>query len=728
MSQANVSSVECSASDLSSPNGKMHRAQRILETVFGYPEFRHNQAEIIGSLLQGGDVLTLMPTGGGKSLCYQIPALLRPGVGVVVSPLIALMQDQVDGLRQLGIRAAFLNSSLPPAQQRETERALLDGDLDLIYVAPERLLTESMLGLLNRARIALFAIDEAHCVSQWGHDFRREYQRLSILHERYPAVPRIALTATADERTRGEIVQQLDLRRAATFINSFDRPNIRYAIAEGQNAREQLWRFLERGHSADAGIVYCLSRKGVDRISEWLEGRGRTALPYHAGLPDATRRLHQERFLREDGVIIVATIAFGMGIDKPDVRFVAHLNLPKSVEAYYQETGRAGRDGEPANAWMAYGLQDVITLRQMLQDSDAEDQFKRVAHHKLEAMLGLCEITTCRRQALLAYFGETLAEPCGNCDNCLSPPETWDAKLAAQKALSCVYRTGQRFGVNYVIDVLTGKEDERIRHNGHDRLSTFGIGGELGAVEWRSLFRQLIALGYLDVDAERYGALRLSGKCRPLLRGEAELALRRQRKPEKAVRKSSSREALRGADQPLFDALRELRLELAEQQGVPPYVIFHDSTLREMARRRPTSLQELRLISGVGETKLERYGKSFLERIGAHRLPELLDNRLSDTVNETLLLLHRGLDVEGIAGQRELKSSTIYQHFADAVEAGLLNALDVLPLDERQYSEIWEAMELLETCKTGALKPVYEALDQAYDYGILRCVMAELCG
>lgn len=592
----------------------MQRAHEILNNTFGYHDFRHHQADIIASLLAGQDALVLMPTGGGKSLCFQIPALVRDGVGVVVSPLIALMQDQVDALRQLGIRAAFLNSSLATRQQQEVEQALLAGELDLLYVAPERLLTERMLTILDRAQIALFAIDEAHCVSQWGHDFRKEYQQLSILHERFPDVPRIALTATADGRTREEIIAQLDLRDAAVFINSFDRPNICYTISEGQNARERLWQFIEREHANDAGIVYCLSRNKVENTAEWLAAKGKKALPYHAGLSGEIRREHQARFLREEGVIIVATIAFGMGIDKPDVRFVAHLNLPKSIEAYYQETGRAGRDGQPANAWMAYGLQDVIMLRQMLQDSDAEEQYKRITHSKLESMLGLCEQISCRRQALLGYFGEALAEPCGNCDTCLVPPDTWDGTEAARKALSCVYRSGQRFGVNYIADILTGKVDARIQRNGHDQLSTFGIGAEYTAVEWRGIFRQLIAQGYLHVDMERHGALRLTESARPLLRGETQLQLRRQAKNTKSKTKAAKKPgALRADDYPLFEALRQCRLELSRDLGVPPYVIFHDSTLLEIARLRPATLEDMHLISGIGERKLEEFGEAFLE-------------------------------------------------------------------------------------------------------------------
>ncbi|MCP3868007.1 MAG: DNA helicase RecQ [Gammaproteobacteria bacterium] len=599
----------------------MSHARRVLKEVFGFDEFRPNQSEVINQLVDGGDALTLMPTGGGKSLCYQIPALVREGTGIVVSPLIALMQDQVNALRQLGITAAYLNSSLDAASRRSVEQALLEGQLKLLYVAPERLLSSYTLELLDRLEIALFAIDEAHCVSQWGHDFRKEYQQLSVLHERYPRVPRIALTATADSRTRKEIVEQLDLHRAGQFINSFDRPNIRYSIGEGGNGRDQLWAFLEREHPNDAGIVYCLSRRRVDDIAAWLNSRNRKALPYHAGLSQDERRTHQERFLREEGLIIVATIAFGMGIDKPDVRFVAHLNLPKSIEAYYQETGRAGRDGEPADAWMSYGLQDLITLRQFVLDNDADEQFKRVAHHKLEAMLGLCDLTGCRRQALLAYFDEHLQEPCGNCDNCLNPPRTWDATEEARKALSCVYRTGQRFGANYLINVLRGKDDERIRHNAHHQLSTFGIGEDMSGVQWRSLFRQLISRGYLDIDAGGFGSLSLTDKCRPLLRGEQKLQLRKQRPKSKRqqIKRTGSDSRLHPRHQGLFDALRALRTKIAREQSVPPYIIFHDRTLQEMAEIHPDSLDALRGVTGVGERKLQRYGDQFLALLTQYR-------------------------------------------------------------------------------------------------------------
>ncbi len=699
-------------------------AQQILSKTFGYNAFRHYQSDIIQTLLNSKDAIVLMPTGGGKSLCYQIPTMIREGVGIIISPLIALMQDQVSALTQLDIRATYLNSTLNSARQQQTEQQLLKGEIDLLYLSPERLLTNRMLQLLTQSNIALFAIDEAHCVSQWGHDFRKEYQQLRILHERFPNVPRVALTATADQRTRDEIIEQLNLKDAKIFINSFDRPNIFYTISEGQNSRERLWNFIEHTHANDAGIVYCLSRKKVEATADWLAAKGRHALPYHAGLSPQVRQQNQQQFLREDGVIIVATIAFGMGIDKPDVRFVAHLSLPKSVEAYYQETGRAGRDGSPANAWMAYGLQDVITLRQMTQETDASEQFKRISHHKLEAMLGLCEQTTCRRQTILAYFGEPLKTPCGNCDICLSPPKTWNATEAARKALSCVHRTGQRFGVNYLIDVLTGKEDQRITQNAHDKVSTYGIGKELSGPAWRSVFRQLIAFSYLNSDIDGHGALVLTEKSRPLLRGEVELQLRYQQKEKSSHKKSKTKSELRVIDSPLFDAFREHRLALAQEMGVPPYVIFHDSTLQEMARKRPCKLEELRYISGIGEQKLHKFGQSFLNIIlAAPPLPAILNNRLSDTVNETLFLLSQEKDIDSIAQARGITDSTVYTHLAEAIESGLIEPCDVLSLEEEQYKEIINAIELQGDDR---LKPVFEALKENYNYGILKCVQASL--
>ncbi len=599
-------------------------AREVLERTFGYASFRGQQAEIIEHTVAGGDSLVLMPTGGGKSLCFQIPSLIREGVGVVVSPLISLMQDQVVSLQQAGVRAAFLNSTLSSEEARGIEDQLRAGRIDLLYAAPERLMGERTLSMLAELPLALFAIDEAHCVSQWGHDFRPEYLQLSILHERFPRVPRIALTATADEPTRREILVRLGLEAARVFVASFDRPNIRYRVVAKQNAREQLRRFLEAEHRGEAGIVYCLSRRRVEETAEWLRARGFDARPYHAGMSAEERSTHQSAFLREEGVVIVATIAFGMGIDKSNVRFVAHLDLPKSLESYYQETGRAGRDGLAADAWMTYGLQDVITLRQMVESGGAEAARKRLEVRKLDAMLGYCELSTCRRQALLSYFGETLGQPCGNCDNCLEPVETWDATEAARKALSCVYRTGQRFGVQYVIDVLLGKMNERIERSGHERLSTFGIGSDVDRREWRSVFRQLVSRGLLRVDLEGYGSLLLTPESRPVLRGEAEVRLRRDARlaPRRRVRArgaaASRARPLPGESEALWEALRERRRELAASQGVPPYVIFHDASLKEMAEHRPRTLEEFATIPGVGEKKLNRYGRVFVELIRAH--------------------------------------------------------------------------------------------------------------
>jgi ATP-dependent DNA helicase RecQ len=595
----------------------MTSAQHILKHTFGYDRFRPPQDDIINAVVNGQDALVLMPTGGGKSLCYQIPALVRPGCGVVISPLIALMQDQVSALRQLGVKAAFLNSTLEPGQAAQIEQDLLQGQLDLLYIAPERLTQARSIELLQRAPISLFAIDEAHCVSQWGHDFRADYLQLSLLHQQFPSIPRIALTATADERTRKEIIHRLDLDSADQFIAGFDRPNIRYRISLKQNAKQQLLGFLKEEHPTDAGIVYCLSRKKTEDIAFWLQEQGFNALPYHAGLDARIRADYQSRFLREDSVIMVATVAFGMGIDKPDVRFVAHLDMPKTVEAYYQETGRAGRDGSPSNAWMVYGLQDVIKLRQMVESSDGSEEHKRAERHRLNAMLGLCEITSCRRQSLLKYFGDILEQPCGNCDSCLEPVDTWDGTEAVRKALSAVYRTEQRFGVNHLIDVLRGGEGEKIYQFDHHRLATYGLGKDLDANQWRSVFRQLVARGYLRVDMDRFGALRLEEQCRPLLRGEETIQLRRDL-PKKAGKQTTKTSLPADINVALWEALRERRRELAEDQGVPPYVIFHDRTLQEMCVALPQNLAQFGRLTGVGERKLDKYGADFIQVIENH--------------------------------------------------------------------------------------------------------------
>ncbi len=600
----------------------MTSAQSILQSVFGYEQFRGHQAQIIDHVVAGGDALVLMPTGGGKSVCYQIPALLRRGVGIVVSPLIALMQNQVDALHELGVPAAFLNSSQDAEAAREVNQRLRRGEIDLLYVAPERLLTDSFMALLDQLQdalgIALFAIDEAHCVSQWGHDFRPEYIQLSVLHERFPHVPRIALTATADAATRNEILTRLALDKSHCFVASFDRPNIRYRVVEKDKPRTQLQHFLA-GHAGQAGIVYCLSRRKVDETAAWLQSEGIKALPYHAGMDAQARREHQARFLREDGIVMVATIAFGMGIDKPDVRFVAHLDLPKSLEGYYQETGRAGRDGDPAEVWLAYGLADVVLLKSWIDQSGASEEVKRVEAMKLDAMLGYCETVRCRRVLLLEYFGESSA-PCGNCDTCLDPPQTWDGTTAAQMAFSAVLRSGGRFGAAHLIDILRGKDSDKIRQHGHDGLPTFGVGKDIDEASWRGVFRQLVALGLLRADASRYGALVLTQAARPVLHGQSTLQLRRSR-PKTSRRKAhtTAQDCTIEADSPLFERLRRWRREVAAEHGVPPYVVFHDRTLRQIAAAQPGDVETLRHISGVGEAKLARYAEQVLDVVRSHR-------------------------------------------------------------------------------------------------------------
>ncbi|MCD2448997.1 DNA helicase RecQ [Methylicorpusculum oleiharenae] len=698
------------------------KALEVLKTVFGYSSYRGHQQAIIEDLLLGKDVLVLMPTGGGKSLCFQVPAIVKSGVGIVISPLIALMQDQVSAMHQLGVKAAYLNSSMTADEVNSTEQQLRKGQLDLLYIAPERLKSPRTLSLLNQLEIALFAIDEAHCVSQWGHDFRVDYLQLSILQENFPRVPRIALTATADEKTRQEIIHRLGLEQANIYISGFDRPNIRYRIVQKQKPREQLFDFIQTEHSGDAGIVYCLSRKKVEETAHWLQERGITALPYHAGLDNAVRKKHQHRFLMEEGLVIVATIAFGMGIDKPNVRFVAHLDLPKSIEAYYQETGRAGRDGLPANAWMAYGLQDVIMLQQLLAGSNADESHKRIEYHKLDAMLALCEQVSCRRQALLGYFGEQLETACGNCDTCLEPVETWDGSLVAQQALSCIYRTGQRFGVNYLIDVLMGRSSERLKSFGHDKQSTFGIGKTIDEKQWRSVFRQLVARGLVAVDFTAHGALKLTEACRPILRGEQNLMLRKdvlftnKKQSGRADRVNKDNQK----NSSLWEALRALRRELAEAQDVPPYMIFGDATLNEMLEKKPLTHAHFIALSGVGQRKLDLYGDKFIAVIKTWSAAA----QDSDTVAKTLDLFRLGYKVQQIAEQRSLTMDTVYSHLSRALELGLAELAEVVELSQAQIQSIEDVIMNLPEEQKNALKPVFDFFDGQYSYGIIRCIRA----
>ncbi len=594
----------------------------VLKKYFGYHDFRPNQLDIIRTLLDGKDVFVLMPTGSGKSICYQIPAIMRPGVGIIISPLIALMQDQVQALQQNGVRAAYLNST-QTARESARVKALASRDaIDLLYVAPERLLSDQFQEFLGRCRLSLFAIDEAHCVSQWGHDFRPEYLGIASVTQRFKAVPRIALTATADMQTREGILANLELSAAKSFVSSFDRPNIRYRVGLKNNDKNQLLAFLQEEHPNSAGIVYVRTRKRADSIAQWLSDRGKEALPYHAGLDQSIRFNHQKRFLQQDGLVMVATIAFGMGIDKPDVRFVAHLDLPASVEAYYQETGRAGRDGLPADAWMVYSLSDVVAMRKMMAQSDGDEAFKRIQFRKLEALLGYGETVACRRKALLDYFGETGSSNCGNCDTCLQPVDTWDGTIAAQMALSCIYRTGERFGAVYLTDILTGRITERIKRFGHDRIKTFGVGNELSSQQWRSVFRQLAAAGLVSVNLSEISGFRLTKQSWPVLRGERRIQFRTDPQPVKSRKKKrtiqrSAPDQLPESDQTLWEAMRKLRMSISKELGIPPYVVFHDRTLKEMVELRPTNRAELLLITGVGEKKADQFGSRFLELIKA---------------------------------------------------------------------------------------------------------------
>lgn len=699
----------------------LEHAKRILKDIFGYDQFRGRQAAIIEQVAQGKDALVLMPTGGGKSLCFQVPALLREGLTVVVSPLIALMEDQVATLDELGVAAVALNSSSSPAEQKAIAERLQAGEIKLLYMAPERLVQPRMLAFLQRLNIALFAIDEAHCVSQWGHDFRPEYLQLGQLAELFPQVPRIALTATADKRTREEIVSRLHLENAERFLSSFDRPNIFYRIAPKDQPRKQLLNFLAQ-RPGDAGIVYCLSRKKVDDVAQFLVDKGIAALPYHAGLASEVRAANQRRFLNEEGLVMVATIAFGMGIDKPNVRFVAHLDLPKSMEAYYQETGRAGRDGLPAEAWMVYGLQDVLLLKQMLQSSEGDERHKRLEQHKLEAMLGLCEQVACRRQALLRYFDEDMPKPCGHCDNCVDGVKTYDATEPARQALSAIYRTGQRYGVGYLIDVLLGRANEKVTSLGHQHLAVFGIGSALSEPQWRSLFRQLVARSLVDIDIEGFGALRLTDSCRPLLRGEVRLELRHDPLPTAQKTTSHASQLVKPQERELWEALRGLRRKLAEEHGVPPYVIFPDSTLLEMLRSKPQDLNDMAHVTGVGARKLERYGQAFLAVLSGRASASA---PVVDLSHELICLARAGMTPAQIAQQLSCSPRNVYSLLAEAISLQQLSLEQALDLPEPLLASIQDAF-LEGDGQLPSVAEVFAQLSGKVDEGVLHCVRAAL--
>jgi ATP-dependent DNA helicase RecQ len=729
--------------------------QEILINTFGYQHFYGEQENIIEHILAGGNALVLMPTGGGKSLCYQIPALIRPGLAIVISPLISLMIDQVNALLKIGIRAACLNSNLTSQQTNEVLQQIHQGPLDLLYVAPEKLTTPHFLELLNTLSIALFAIDEAHCISQWGHHFRQEYTQLSIIPQQFPTIPRIALTATAFDKTRQDIIHYLGLETAKIFVTGFDRPNIHYRVIPKKNVRRQLLDFIESEHQGETGIIYCLSRHKVEEITVWLEHQNLTVLPYHAGLDNEVRKRNQKRFLSEEGIIMVVTIAFGMGIDKPNVRFVAHLDLPKSLETYYQETGRAGRDGLPASAWMAYGLPDIVTLQKLLNHSNTNEQYQQIEQQRLESIIGYCEMTTCRRQALLAYFGEHLPEPCGHCDTCLEPVATYDGTEVAQKALSCVYRTGQQFGIHHLINVLLGKLSEHIKQFEHHNVSTFSIGKELNAEQWHSVFRQLIVKKLVTI--EEYGGLQLTENARPVLRGEQRLHLRKELDYQKNTLKNSYgreipekkrelnhksnrswRISFKGFDKLLFEALRNKRLELALAQHIDSYQIFHESTLQEMIQKRPETLEELAQIPGIGTRQLENYGQIFLNVLHGNALqyndtlikaitPVNSENTmLSESAQITFEAFQKGQNPFEIAQQRQLNLSTIYFHLSQVIEQGKLELRQVIKLKEEEIHEIEDKLLEKSTEEQQTLKPVFEAFEGMYDYGTLRCVRANL--
>lgn len=697
------------------------QALSILKSIFGYDSFRGQQAAIIDHIVRGKDALVLMPTGGGKSICFQIPAMLKDGLAVVISPLIALMQDQVITLNELGIKAAALNSSLSAQQQRDIASDLMAGKIKFLYVAPERLVQERMLNFLQHLPIALFAIDEAHCVSQWGHDFRPEYLQLGQLAKLFGDVPRVALTATADTRTQQEIVDKLQLHQAKTFVASFDRPNIFYRIQSKEQPRKQLLNFLIDKKEV-AGIVYCMSRKRVEETAAFLCSQGYNALPYHAGLSSEIRNTNQQRFINEEGIIMVATIAFGMGIDKPNVRFVAHLDLPKSLEAYYQETGRAGRDGLPSEAWMVYGLQDVLLNQQLIVQSEASEQHKKVELYKLQAMLALCEETRCRRQVLLAYFDEVLAEPCGYCDNCRDNVQTWDATEAARKALSAIYRTGQRYGVGHLVDVLLGRGTDKVRELGHQYLSVFGIGKQIAEKTWRTLFRQLIIRNLVTIDLEGFSGLRLTDNCRAILRGEEKLQLRVDQIP-KLDRPRTVIHHVREDEKKLWEALRTLRRRLAEEHNVPPYVIFHDATILEMLRLKPRTLGDMAMINGIGSHKLENYGPAFLEVINGEQ--SVSDSRARDIQYEIIALARAGMVVEQIAHKLNCTSRVVYRALAEAISQQQLSLEQALDLPEDLLDRIRHSF-LEEEGKLASVPKVYKQLGGEVEEGVLYCVHSAL--
>ncbi|MFA7165039.1 MAG: DNA helicase RecQ [Desulfoplanes sp.] len=720
-------------------------ALHLLQDTFGFRSFRNLQEEIITHVIAGKDALVLMPTGGGKSLCYQIPSMVRPGTGIVVSPLIALMQDQVTGLQQMGIKAAYLNSSLKAQEAAEVENQLVSGHLDLLYVAPERLMTERFLSLLAKSTIALFAIDEAHCVSQWGHDFRPEYTQLAILREKFPQVPRLAMTATADVPTKKDIQANLHLENARVFSTGFDRPNICYTVIPKNNAHQQLLRFIQDEHPGDAGIVYRMSRKKVDQTAAWLAGKGIVALPYHAGMDAGARYRNQERFMREDGIVMVATIAFGMGVDKADIRFVAHLEPPKSLEGYYQETGRAGRDGLPADAWMTYGFGDIVAMRQMVLGNAGTKERKRIEWQKLEALLGYLETASCRRHALLGYFGDSYPPRCDNCDNCLHPVETWDGTLAAQKALSNIFRTGQRFGVAHLVDVLLGNESATVLKFRHNQVSTFGIGKELTKAQWSSVYRQLASAGALYVDMESYGALKLNAKSWAIMRKEEQIFFRKD--PEKFKKKTrASRSTMEckletEESRALWESLRTLRREISEKQNVPPYTVFPDKTLLEMVVYRPQTLVDMGVLYGIGRAKLEHYGQDFLDALKNHEsehgrpdsIPDLPESapvssrneechELTDTESHSLELFRQLGSVQEVAAHRKFKETTIYGHLLSAVKLGMVEGRDVVSIGPEEIDLIEGTITRLADDGIVLLKPLYEALEGKYDYEVLRCV------